>query len=125
MDRFWLTILDVSMSCSTSGSEFLGLSKLRKSGLDSPGDSLYNPAWSWHNIKKNTADEETKLVVMSACRWTDVHQTFWLAPALELYKSLGMEAFLHPSVPLWLRWIPFFRVGQDSFRQATWIGISQ
>ena len=36
-----------------------------------PGDSFYNPPWSWHKVK-NTADKERKLVVMSSCRWSDV-----------------------------------------------------
>ncbi|CAL1141154.1 unnamed protein product, partial [Cladocopium goreaui] len=35
---------------------------------------------------------------MSACRWTDVGTVVWLSSALELYKSLGWEAFLHPKM---------------------------
>ena len=82
-----------------------------------PGDSLYNPPWSWHKVR-NTADKETKLVVAAACRWSDVSTAVRLSSALELHKSFGWEAFLHPSMPLWLRWVPFFRVLQDGFRES-------
>ena len=79
-------------------------------------DFLYNPPWSWHRVT-NKADKETKLVVMSSCRWSDVGTALCLSSGLELYKSLGWGAFLHPSAPLWLQWVPFFRVVQDGFRE--------
>ena len=55
---------------------------------------------------------------MSSCRWSDVGTAVRLSSALELHKSLGWEAFLHPSMSLWLRWVPFFRVLQDGFRES-------
>ncbi|CAE7520805.1 unnamed protein product [Symbiodinium necroappetens] len=80
------------------------------------GDSLFNPPWSWHRVS-NEGDATTKLVVMSACRWSDVRTTIRLSSALELYKSLGWPAWVHPSMPLWVRWVPLFRILQDGLRE--------
>jgi len=82
-----------------------------------PGDSLFNPPWSWHRVS-NLGDAETNLIIMSACRWSDVRTTVGLSPALELYKSLGWPAWVHPSLPLWVRWAPFFRILQDGVREV-------
>lgn len=82
----------------------------------SPGDVLLNPVWSWHRVR-NEADPDTNLVAMASCRFSESYKAL-TAPALEFARSFKNPLWVSTKVPLFVRFIPFFRILQDGVGMA-------
>merc|ERR1712129_498153 len=63
------------------------------------------------------ADPKSKFSIMSTCRYHAVTGSLFNQPNLELYRHWGWVNYLHTSMPVGARWIPFFRVLQDGVRE--------
>jgi hypothetical protein len=81
-----------------------------------PGDVIFTPVWWWHSIE-TFADAETKLNVLNTCRYNEAINALRINPTLELIRHMGFVNWIHPKLPIAVRWIPFFRVFQDGIRQ--------
>jgi hypothetical protein len=84
----------------------------------SPGDVIFVPTWWWHSVDShNVEGDPSKLCMMNTCRFSEIRSAVTIGPVLEVFRHTGFINWMHPKVPLIFRWVPYFRVLQDGFRQ--------